>query len=152
MDEEIDEEVRAAFALFDRDGKGLMQTSDLKALMYSLGIRVSKQQLKSLLLREGKAGFSTLDLQEVLTVVTPSVRQRTLNETDDQLFEALDIDGNGAINLTSLKQVAIELGESFNDDELAEMLEEAAADSARGITKDEFLAVMRRWRTDDDDL
>lgn len=150
MDEtEINEEVSAAFALFDRDGKGLVQASDLKALLYSLGIRVSKQQLQSLLLREGKAGFSTLDLQEVLTVVTPGVKQRSLHEPDDQLFETLDIDGNGAINLSSLKQVAVELGEAFNDDELAEMLDEAAADPARGITKDEFLAVMRRWRADD---
>ena len=38
-----DEEIAAAFELFDRDGKGVVAMSEMKNLLYSLGVRMEME-------------------------------------------------------------------------------------------------------------
>ncbi|KAJ8614431.1 hypothetical protein CTAYLR_000770 [Chrysophaeum taylorii] len=143
---ELTEELKAAFNLFDRDGQGMVYTKDLKAILYSLGVKVSKKQVGSLLQRKGKDGYAMLDFSEFSMVVKDAVRRRVVDDGDEELFHILDVEGVGYITLASLKQATTELGETFNAEDLREILQEGATDPQVGISKEKFLRIMRAAR------
>lgn len=124
---ELKEELHAAFKLFEKDGKGVVHTVDMKSILHSLGIKMSTNQIQALVKREGKHDHKTLTLQEFSAVVRSVVRCRTLVHRDEevghvkvadayvwllfaQLFQIFDIESSGHISLASLKQATVELG------------------------------------------
>lgn len=54
-----------------------------------------------------------------------NINQET-KEGINKIFDLFDEDGSNSINLSNLRKVAKELGETMSNDELAEMLERAA--------------------------
>ena len=55
-----------------------------------------------------------------------------------------DDDTTGKISLKNLKRVARELGETMNDDELQEMIDEADRDGDGEISEEEFIRIMKK--------
>ena len=53
---------------------------------------------------------------------------KALEEEVRVAFEFFDLDGNGFISVTELKQVALELGEELTEGEIDEMIREADVD------------------------
>lgn len=82
---ELKEELHAAFKLFDKDGKGVVHTVDLKSILYSLGIKMSTHQIQALVAREGKHDHKTLTLPEFSAIVRSLVRCRKLVHNYDEV-------------------------------------------------------------------
>ena len=59
-------------------------------------------------------------------------------------FRLFDDDTTGKISLKNLKRVARELGETMNDDELQEMIDEADRDGDGEISEEEFIRIMKK--------
>ena len=59
-------------------------------------------------------------------------------------FSLFDADNTGRITFENLKQVAIELGENLEDDELREMIAEADRDGDGGVDREEFYRIMKK--------
>lgn len=89
-DAALQDELKAAFQLFDRDGKGIVQTADLKAILYSLGIKMTKTQIASLMLKDSKDGYVTLDLAEFVALVGDVVRKRKVVDEDDEVSQSIN--------------------------------------------------------------
>ena len=71
-------------------------------------------------------------------------KMKDMSFEEKHLFEAFkvwDIDGNGLISAADLRQVGIDLGENWTDEQVAEKIREAGSDGH--INYEEFVRWMR---------
>jgi calmodulin len=62
-------EARQAFAVFDRDGDGLIDTDELRQTMRDLGEELSEGDLRAMMIAADTNGDGKVDFQEFLTVM-----------------------------------------------------------------------------------
>ena len=70
----------------------------------------------------------SIDFETFLSAITSKLGDKETKAGIEKIFELFDDDNSGAINLTNLKRVARELGDTMTSDELEEMLSRAASD------------------------
>lgn len=145
LDEEMMEEIKEAFNLFDADNKGTIDVRELKAAFRALGFLVKKTEIKQLFLDLDKdLSSATVTFDEFVEMVTPRMKNRDSREEIMKVFALFDDDNKGGISFKNLKRVATELGENLTDEELQEMVDEADRDGDGLINEEEFYRVMRK--------
>ena len=136
------EEIREAFNLFDTDGSGSIDPRELKAAMQSLGFE-SKNPTIYQMIAELENNGSSIDFETFLDAITSKLGDKETKEGIKKIFALFDDDDTGSINLTNLKRVARELGETMTGEELEEMLSRAASNGDE-ITFEDFYNIMTK--------
>ena len=149
-EQEAIDELRAAFTIFDREGKGFVEIREAKSLFYTLGIKIRKKTIREMIEKDGKDGQNSLDFNEFSGLAIPLFKKRVLVDDDADVFRLLDIESKDKVTLENLKQVCEEIGESIPDDELNEIIDEASRYRDDGIRMADYLRVVRRKRDDDE--
>merc|ERR1711985_22849 len=126
LTEEQKQELREAFDLFDTDGSGAVDASELHTAMKALGFEPKKEEIAKMVREMDKDGDATVDFEEFCIMMAEKMNQK---------------DGKEEL-LKGFKLVAKELGENLSDKELEEILGEADTDKDGEINEAEFLAVM----------
>ena len=111
--------------MFDTDGSGTIDAKELKVAMRALGFEPSKEEIRKLISQIDKDKDGNVDFSEFLTMMTMKMGERDSKEEMVKAFRLFDDDETGKISFRNLKRVAMELGESINDEELQEMIDEA---------------------------
>ena len=142
---EQNQDLQTAFEIFDKDGTGNIDINDLKVILRALGFEPQEEEIKKLLStinrsddeENNKKGFSTntIDFEEFKKIMNNKLRE---SEEIEQLrvgffsftYKSLPKEGNEGeyITLKSLREVADELKEEVNDEELKEMMVQANPD------------------------
>lgn len=142
LTEEQIEELRDAFALFDRNGTGSITSSELSTVLRSLGKSVSDAEVKVLLKdlnvdHEGRIQFPDF-------VAMMSVRMRQLNREGElkEAFRIFDRNGNGLISADELRAALESFGEKMSEEELDELLREADINCDGQIDYEEFVKMI----------
>ncbi|KAL7525106.1 hypothetical protein ACHAXR_002436 [Thalassiosira sp. AJA248-18] len=138
------QEIREAFDLFDTDGSGTIDAKELKVAMRALGFEPSKEEIRKLISQIDKDGSGTVDFSEFLVMMTTKMGERDSREEIIKAFRLFDDDETGKISFRNLKRVAMELGESINDEELQEMIDEADRDGDGEVSQEEFIRIMEK--------
>jgi centrin-1 len=145
LDEEMLEEIKEAFNLFDSDHKGTIDVRELKAAFRALGFLVKKSEIRQLFIDLDKdLSSATVTYDEFLEMVTPRMKNRDSRDEIMKVFALFDEENKGGISFKNLKRVANELGENLTDEELQEMVDEADRDGDGLINEEEFYRVMRK--------
>ena len=140
---EQNRDLQTAFEIFDKDGTGNIDIKDLKVILRALGFEPQEDEIKKLLStinrsddeENNKKGFSTntIDFEEFKKIMNNKLRESEEIEslrvgffsfTDRDLPKENNND-NEYITLKSLRNVANELREVVNDEELKEMMVQA---------------------------
>ena len=138
---EQNRDLQTAFEIFDKDGTGNIDIKYLKVILRALGFEPQEDEIKRLLStinrsddeENNKKGFNTntIDFEEFKKIMSNKLRESEEIEqlkvgfhsfTDKTLQKAGEQD---YITLKSLKEVANELNEVINDEELKEMMVQA---------------------------
>ena len=135
-------ELREAFDLFDTDGSGAVDASELHTAMKALGFEPKKEEISKMVKDMDKDGDATVDFEEFCVMLAEKMNQKDGKEEMLKGFALFDDDNTGRISFKNFKRVAKELGENLTDKELEEILAEADADGDGEINQEEFLAVM----------
>ena len=139
---EQNRDLQTAFEIVDKDGTGNVDIKDLKVILRALGFEPQEDEIKKLLStinrsddeENNKKGFSsnTIDFEEFKKIMNNKLRE---SEEIEQLRvgfhsftdQSIKKDPNDPefITLKSLREVANELREVINDEELKEMMVQA---------------------------
>ncbi|KAG0417861.1 hypothetical protein HPB47_005306 [Ixodes persulcatus] len=85
LSEEVIAEFREAFALFDKDGDGVISTKELGTVMRALGQNPTEAELKDMIAEVDIDGSGNIDFPEFLAMMTK--KTRTV-DSEDEIREA----------------------------------------------------------------
>ena len=143
------EDLKTAFNLFDTDGLGTINVSELKVALRALGFEPGKDEIKKLLganeetAEKDLNSTSYIDFNQFLNIMEMKMMEKETEEEIARAFE-LFMDGEeSGITFDSLKRIAQRLQENITDDELNMMINEAKLDKEHeGVTREEFRNVL----------
>lgn len=142
LSEDVIAEFREAFALFDKDGDGVITTKELGTVMRALGQNPTEAELKDMIAEVDIDNNGTIDFPEFLAMMTKKARTMDTEEEIREAFKVFDRDGNGFITAAELRHVMTTLGEKLTNEEVDAMIREADVDGDGQINYDEFVALM----------
>ncbi|XP_059379736.1 calcium-binding protein 5-like [Carassius carassius] len=147
-DEEIDE-LREAFAEFDKDKDGLISCKDLGNLMRTMGYMPTEMELIELSQNINMNLGGSVDFQDFVDLMTPKLQAETagmigLKELKDA-FREFDMDGDGSITIEELKHAMLKLlGENPNRKEIEAVVREADNNGDGTVDFEEFVKMMSK--------
>merc|ERR1712153_9545 len=133
LSEEQIDEIREAFSLFDADASGMIDVRELKAAMRALGF-----ELKKMVSDVDNDGNGTIEFGEFLGMMTAKMGEKDTREDIEKVFKLFGDDNTNKISFRNLARVAEELGETIDDEELQDMINQADRDGDGEINLDEF--------------
>ncbi|KAJ8555169.1 hypothetical protein K7X08_012665 [Anisodus acutangulus] len=141
LDDEQLAELREIFRSFDRNDDGSLTQLELGALLRSLGLKPSADQLETLIQKADKNDNGLVEFSEFVSLVAPELLPAKSPYTEEQLkqlFKMFDRDGNGYITAAELAHSMAKLGHALSVEELTGMIREADTDGDGRISYQEF--------------
>ncbi|KAF5734092.1 calcium-binding protein CML15 [Tripterygium wilfordii] len=145
---EVDQvnQLREVFARFDMDSDGSLTILELAALLRSLGLKPSGDQIHVLLANMDSNGNGTVEFDELVSLILPDMKADILMNQEQllEVFRSFDRDGNGYISAAELAGSMAKMGQPLTYRELREMIKEADTDGDGAISFNEFASVMAK--------
>lgn len=138
------EDIKDAFNAFDTDGTGHMQTRQLKVAMRALGFEPKKNEIKKLVTHVDKNNTGLLCFNDFVEIISTKLAEKDSKDEIMKAFRLFDRNSQGKITFENLQQIAAELGEGLNDEEVQEMITEADLDGDGVVNQDEFFRIMKK--------
>merc|ERR1711934_798395 len=135
-------DLREAFELFDTDGSGAIDVSELNTAMSALGFEPKKSEIEKMVRDMDKDGDATVDLEEFYIMMAEQMNKKEGKAELLKGFKLFDDDNTGKISMKNLTRMAKELGETCSEAELAEILKECDDDGDGEIGEADFLNIM----------
>ena len=115
------EELKATFDLFDEDASGFIDPIEIQKVMEELGLTRRNPTVNEIF-NDLKAANRSINFDEFLEIVVNRVGDTKTKDGLNKVFSLWDKNGNGVLDLDCFKQIARELGETLNEEELIEMM------------------------------
>lgn len=143
-------QLRDIFARFDMDADGSLTILELAALLRSLGLKPSGDQVHVLLGNMDANGNGLVEFDELASVILPDMNEDALINQEQllEVFRSFDRDGNGYITAAELAGAMAKMGQPLTYKELRDMIKEADADGDGVISFNEFATVMAKSASD----
>lgn len=144
------EQLKDIFRRFDMDSDGSLTQLELAALLRSLGIKPSGDELHALLAKMDENGNGTIEFDELIHAIMPDMSEQVLLNQEQLLdvFRAFDRDGNGYITAAELAGSMAKMGHPLTYRELTEMMREADTNGDGVISFNEFATLMAKSASD----
>lgn len=136
-------ELKEAFSIFDKDCDGSITVDDLESAFSSIGQKVSKVRLQSILAEADLDSNGVIDFPEFLTLVATKLNDPQEKELEmRRAFRMYDLGNTGYITATNLKFVMSRLGCPLTTEQAFDMISEADTDGDGKLSFDDFQRVM----------
>jgi calmodulin len=138
-------ELRATFAMFDRDGDGQITLAELTEALRSLGPTIAREEVRQMIEDADLDASGAVDFPEFLALVANRLNDQ--EETENDLIEAFkfyDLNNTGFITATNLMYAMAKLGCRLTPEEADEMIREADLDMCGKLNYRSFVRVMRQ--------
>ncbi|XP_077242519.1 putative calcium-binding protein CML16 [Tasmannia lanceolata] len=143
-------QLKDIFQRFDMDADGSLTHLELAALLRSLGLKPTGDQIHVLLSNMDSNGNGSVEFDELVEAILPDMNQENLVDQDQlmEVFRSFDRDGNGYITAAELACSMAKMGHPLTFRELTEMFKEADTDGDGVISFTEFTSVMAKSASD----
>lgn len=143
-------QLKDIFARFDMDSDGSLTILELAALLRSLGLKPSGDQIHVLLANMDSNGNGSVEFEELVNAILPDMSEEILINQEQllEVFRSFDRDGNGYISAAELAGSMAKMGQPLTYEELTEMIKEADTDGDGVISFNEFASVMAKSASD----
>ncbi|KAK7232571.1 Calcium-binding protein [Aureococcus anophagefferens] len=154
MDNDEIAAIARTFDLYDTDGTGQLDPSELQKLMKSLGKELTEAQSNAMLKRLDTDGDGLVSRDEFLvwsannqpTAATAS----SIEATAKAIFAMFDEDGSGSITYREFKDGLTRFGVEISDDELTILIEELDKDQSGDIGEEEFTHLLQQFTPEEE--
>ncbi|XP_010539992.1 PREDICTED: probable calcium-binding protein CML15 [Tarenaya hassleriana] len=139
-------QLHAIFDRFDMDSDGSLTVLELAALLRSLGLRPSGDQIHVLLASMDANGNGSVEFEELVGAILPDMNEEIFVNSEKllEIFQSFDRDGNGFISAAELAGAMAKMGQPLTYKELTEMIREADTNGDGVISFGEFASVMAK--------
>ncbi|KDP29331.1 hypothetical protein JCGZ_18252 [Jatropha curcas] len=143
-------QLKDIFRRFDMDSDGSLTHLELAALLRSLGLKPTGDQLHLLLSNIDANGNGYVEFDELVTAILPDMNEEILINQEQlmEVFKSFDRDGNGYITAAELAGSMAKMGHPLSYKELSEMMREADTNGDGVISFNEFANIMAKSATD----
>ena len=136
-------EIKDAFDLFDSDGSGEIDTSELKSALNQMGLGSQSEMLTKLIGDIDKNGNASIDIDEFVEMLCAKIEESDTREGLKKIYDMF-CDGNSQIDAKGLKKIVAEVGDSITDEQVENMIAKADTDHDGLISFDEFYDFMTK--------
>lgn len=136
------DELKAVFKEFDIDGDGWIQEAELRAVMGKMGQQPTDDELHAMFKAADTNGDGKIDFEEFISIAKANPLSLSLKS----VFGELDVDGDGYITRSEMRQAFDKMGHSLSDDEINAIFRQCDVNQDGKINFDEFVAMMCRKR------
>ncbi|KAF5469232.1 hypothetical protein F2P56_013321 [Juglans regia] len=139
-------QLKDIFARFDMDSDGSLTILELAALLRSIGLKPTGDQIHVLLANIDSNGNGFVEFDELVNAILPDMNEEVLINQEQllEVFRSFDRDGNGYITAAELAGSMAKMGQPLTYRELTEMIQEADVNGDGVISFHEFAAVMAK--------
>ncbi|CAA2999206.1 probable calcium-binding CML16 [Olea europaea subsp. europaea] len=143
-------QLKEIFDRFDMDRDGSLTQLEMAALLRSLGLKPSGDQIHVLLANMDSNGNGSIEFDELVDAILPDINEEVLINQEQLMgvFRSFDRDGNGYITAAELAGQMAKMGHPLTYRELTEMMQEADTNGDGVICFNEFANIMGRSASD----
>ncbi|XP_058732851.1 probable calcium-binding protein CML15 [Vicia villosa] len=143
-------QLREIFKRFDMDSDGSLTMLELAALIRSLGLKPSGDQVQVMLSKMDSNRNGSVEFDELVRVIMPNMNEEVLVNQEQLIgvFKCFDRDGNGYISAAELAGAMAKMGQPLTYKELRDMIKEADMDGDGVISFSEFATIMASSASD----
>lgn len=142
------DELKSTFEVFDEDGSGTIDPSEINKVLEELGLDKRNPFILSLIhgLRDQNKPVS---FEEFLSIIGSKVGETKTKDGLRRVFAIYDKDENGSIDFEEFKAISKQLHENLNDDDLLEMLHSTHVNqktaTSEAIEFEEFYRIVSKF-------
>ncbi|XP_077991780.1 neo-calmodulin-like [Glandiceps talaboti] len=141
-----------AFREFDRNKDGYITIDELRRTMKKLEENITEEELREMMKEADQDGDGRVNYKEFAKIIrgedTMDSYNHTVTDTGPRclmdVFEDMDEDGNGYITIDELRHALRRVPDSYTDDDIEDMMQEADIDGDGNVNYVEFLRVTRK--------
>ncbi|KAK4399889.1 UNVERIFIED_CONTAM: putative calcium-binding protein CML16 [Sesamum calycinum] len=143
-------QLKDIFNRFDMDRDGSITQLELAALLRSLGVKPTGDQIHVLLANMDANGNGSIEFEELVDAMLPDINEQVLMNQDQlmEVFRTFDRDGNGYITAAELAGRMAKMGHPLTYHELSEMMREADTNGDGVISFNEFANILGKSAVD----
>ena len=143
-DEDIKQELRDAFDLLDNEKKRYLTAKELRVAIKAFGVKIPQENIDEAFkpgMKEAGTGPANGLSYDAFEKLMKDWIILGLNQENDlkRLFAILDVDNKQKITFENLRRIVQQAGESVDDQDLRDIIEEADLDNDHGLNYNEFV-------------
>lgn len=144
------QQMKDIFVRFDMDKDGSLTQLELAALLRSLGLKPTGDQLNLLLSNMDANGNGLIEFDELVDAILPDMNEEILINQQQlmEVFRSFDRDGSGFITAAELAGQMAKMGHPLTYKELTEMMREADTNGDGVISFNEFTHILGKSASD----
>ena len=146
MTPELEDKIKKAFNLFDKNGDGTVSHSEVKVVMSELGEPMSDTDIKEMIASVDTSRDGVLSLSEFVKMMSNSSGRRTKLDPRAEIremFVEYDKNGDGVITREELKKMLRMLGDgNLSEDAIEKLISSADCDDNGMIDFEEFVNLL----------
>ena len=122
------EEYKKVFESYSKGQEGNVNKQELANIFKAINIDASDEEIKEIIKKMDLEDKKEINYDEFLTIINQ--REKDVDEEEEVLkaFKVFDKEGNGLININELKDIMLNMGNNWSENEINEMLAEADID------------------------
>ena len=139
-------EMKEAFDMFDADGNGTLDLSEIKAVMKDLKLEGAEKFILQRFREVDVDNSGEIDFQEFVIMLDTKINSTTSRKELQGIFNELDLDKTGDISLKNCMELEKELGTKFTKEEFEYIIRKNDVSKNGRWTFEDFYTVMTAVR------
>ena len=135
LSDEVAEDLKCAFQIFDTDGTGSVCTSELYQLLSTLGLELKDSEIASMISEHDTDCDNKVRYSELVSLVTAHMGHTEDRGMLEAAFEVLDTNNTGLVTKHDLVRKMGLLGFEVTEGEVDRMFAEAEAEDGMDISQ-----------------
>jgi calmodulin len=139
-------EFKEVFSMFDRDGDGTIDASELGVVMQSLGVKPTEEEVLKMVEEVDLDHNGTIDFSEFCNLMVSKAEGIDPDDELQTVFESLDFNKDGYIDIEDLEQstATVQWGETVRREDLEKMISNWESSESKGrLSLEDFRRIIR---------